>query len=156
MPFRWPGFWRHEHEITVAHYEREVGVYDRSLGDLRRQVEIQRTLLDLRGADFERTLVVLREENATLRRMLETSNARADQLANDLARSVIVSPGFTSPGPAGTPVSELPPRRTSTDPVRGVGNMLDPVPFTDPMGEFTDARAASLMAADEDDVSSAA
>jgi hypothetical protein len=96
-------------------------------------------------ADYERTVVVLREENATLRRMLEAAQARVDALTTDLVKSLAV----TAP-PVPTAPASLP-RRTPTDPIRGLGNLLDEVPFGDPAGSFADATAASIMAAEDDD-----
>lgn len=100
--------------------------------------------------DSERTLAVLREENSTLRRMLEATAARADTLTTELARSLVMTapaprPGGLTPPP---PAVRVP---TSPDPIRGLGNILDPVPFTDPDGEFRSVEAASLMAVEEDD-----
>lgn len=95
---------------------------------------------------FERTLCVLREENSTLRRMLEQSNSRADSLALDLARAVVVQ------APAITPqVASVPPRRTSRDPIEGLGNIFAPVDYTHPDATFGNERAASLMQAEEDE-----
>lgn len=99
-------------------------------------------------ADFERTLVILREENSTLRRMLEAQTARADQLATDLIRGLAVqAPRITTGGPPVTAIR----RPTGKDPIAGLGNVLDPVDFGDPNGQFASAAAASLMAAEEDD-----
>jgi hypothetical protein len=101
-------------------------------------------LRDVR-ADFERTLAVLREENSTLRRMLEAASRRADDLSVALAKSVVVQ---ATPLPA--PPS-IPRKRTSAEAIQGLGNLLDPVPFGDTTGLFDNARAASLMAAEDDD-----
>lgn len=94
---------------------------------------------------FERTLCVLREENSTLRRMLEQSNARADTLALDLARAVVVQTPVVTPQ-----LASVPPRRTSRDPIEGLGNVFAPVPFDHADSTFNDARAASLMYAEEE------
>ena len=103
-------------------------------------------------ADFERTLAVLREENSTLRRMLEGASTRADTLATELARSLVMqAPPSPKPGPAVPP----PVRRTSVDPIAGLGNLLDPVKIGAPEGEFETVRAASLMAVTDDDDSGA-
>jgi len=102
---------------------------------------------------FERTLAVLREENSMLRRVLETASARADQLTTEYVKALVVQPTSCSP----TPPSPIPTRRpTSADPIRGLGNVLDPVKIGDPDGEFSSLRAASLMAAEEDDDGAAA
>jgi len=102
--------------------------------------------------DFERTVAILREENSTLRRMLEATAARADTLSIELARSLVVQAPALRPAPA-----SVPPRRTSADPIKGLGNVLDPIPLGNPEGEFDSVRAASLMAAEDDDgVASAA
>ena len=101
---------------------------------------------------FERTLVVLREENSMLRRVLETASARADQLTTEYVRALVVQP---TPAPIAT-VTAMTRRPTSSDPIRGLGNVLDPVKIGDPDGEFTSLRAASLMAAEEDDDGAAA
>ena len=94
-------------------------------------------------ADYERTLAVLREENSTLRRMLEASSARADTLTLELAKTVVVQP---TPRPAPPSIS----RRASRDPIPGLGNLLDPVPFGDAAGSFATEAAASLMGAEDD------
>lgn len=96
---------------------------------------------------FERTLAVLREENSTLRRLFEAAAARADQLALELTKAVVIQP-------TPRPLAAVPPRRTSREPVPGVGNVLDPVTLGDPAGMFDTVAAASLMAA-EDDASAA-
>jgi hypothetical protein len=95
-------------------------------------------------ADYERTVVVLREENATLRRMLEAAQTRVDALTTDLVKSLAIVP---TPQPAPPSVS----RKTSTNPIRGLENLLDPLNLGDPNGEFSSERAASLMAAEDDD-----
>lgn len=98
--------------------------------------------------DFERTLAILREENSTLRRLLEAQTARADQLAIDLIRGLAVqAPRINTGGPPVTSIR----RPTGKDPIAGLGNYLDEVPIGDPNGLFTSAAAASLMAAEEDD-----
>lgn len=94
---------------------------------------------------FERTLAVVREENATLRRMLEAQTARADRLSLEITKSAAVSP-LPRPEPAAVPR-----RRTSRDPIEGLGNVLEPVGFEDEHATFTSERAASLMAAEDDD-----
>lgn len=101
--------------------------------------------------DFERTLAVLREENSTLRRMVESASTRADTLATELARSLVIQAPAPKPGPAVPP----PVRRTSPDPIAGLGNLLDPVPLGHPEGEFDRVSAASLMAITDDDASGA-
>jgi len=97
-------------------------------------------------AAYERTLTVVREENSTLRRMLEAAQARADAATAELVRSLAV----TAAAPA-APLRAAPPAgRTSRDPIEGLGNILDPVPFGDPNGMFSNERAASLMFAEEE------
>jgi hypothetical protein len=96
--------------------------------------------------DFERTVAVLREENSTWRRAFEAATARADALLTELTRSVAGIQPVAAPPPV-----PAPPRRTTKDPIDGLGNVLDPVPLGDPMGMFTTERAASLMLADEDE-----
>lgn len=93
--------------------------------------------------DFERTLAVLREENSTLRRMLEAASQRADGLALEIAKSMVIQ---ATPPPQPVEV-----KRTSRDPIAGLGSIFDPVAHDHPEATFTDARAASLMAAEEDD-----
>lgn len=101
--------------------------------------------------DFERTLVVLREENSTLRRMLEAAATRADALLTELAKSVAVQP---TPKPAPAPVADR--RPTSKDPIEGLGNVLDPVDFGHHAATFNSPRAASLMLADDESPDGAA
>jgi len=108
------------------------------------------------AGNFERTLAVLREENSTLRRMLEAEGARANQLLLELTKAAVLSAATSVAGPAAAHVGSPPPRRTSKDPVPGVGNLLDPVPFGDKAGLFDTEAAASLMAAEDDDGISAA
>jgi len=98
--------------------------------------------------NFERTLAVLREENSMLRRVLETASARADQLTTEYVRALAMNPMPGGPTPP-PPIAGR--RPTSPDPIRGLGNVLDPVKIGDPDGEFSSLRAASLMAAEEDD-----
>lgn len=96
--------------------------------------------------DFERTLTVLREENSTLRRMLEAAQRRQDDLLAELVKSLA-----TSAAPARPPLTVAPPKRTSKDPIEGLGNVLDPVGYDHPMASFTNERAASLMGAEDED-----
>lgn len=96
-------------------------------------------------AEFERTLIVLREENSTLRRMLEAAATRADTLLTELARSLVVQ---ATPAPTPGPRPRLP---VSADPIRGLGNVFDHLKPGDPDGEFASLAAASLMAAEDDD-----
>lgn len=97
---------------------------------------------------FERTLAVVREENATLRRMLEKEAAHADRLLTEITKSLAVQ-APTPVAHAGTPAR--PPARTSRDPIEGLGNVLEPVGFEDEHATFTSERAASLMAAEDED-----
>jgi len=98
--------------------------------------------------NFERTLAVLREENSMLRRVLETASARADQLTTEYVRALVVQP---TPLPTTQEPRPALHRPTGKDPIKGLGNVLDPVPFGHPEGAFDSQRAASLMAAEEDD-----
>lgn len=105
-------------------------------------------------ADFERTLTVLREENSTLRRMVEAQSARADMLLLELTKSTVHAVNSAPINTGGPPVTATR-RPTSADPIRGLGNVLDPVKLGHPDGEFTSEAAASLMAAEDDDVAAA-
>lgn len=95
---------------------------------------------------FERTVAVLREENSTLRRMLEAAQRRQDELLGELVKSLA-----TTAAPARQPLASAPPKRTSRDPIDGLGNVLDPVPYDHAMASFTSERAASLMGAEDED-----
>lgn len=117
-----------------------VAGHDGALADLA-------ATLDRAREGYERTLAVLREENSTLRRMVEASNSRGDSLTTELARSLVVQP--TPPPVLAAPT--LIRRPTSPDPIRGLGNVLDPVKIGDPDGEFESIDAASLMAIEESD-----
>lgn len=106
--------------------------------------------------EYERTLAVLREENSTLRRMLEATQRRADDATAELVKSLA-----TSTRPVAAPLAAVPPAaaRTSRDPIKGLESMFDPVPFDHPLSSFTNERAASLMDAEDektDGVSAAA
>jgi hypothetical protein len=114
----------------------------------RTALEYAQAAVDRARVEFERTLAVLREENSTLRRMLEASALRADSLTTEVARSLVVQP---TPGPTPPPAALVGLRKpTGRDPIQGLGNVLDPVPIGDPHGEFSSLRAASLMMAEEE------
>lgn len=91
---------------------------------------------------FERTLAVLREENTTLRKLLEAAHQRTDQQATELTRLLA-----TSAVPRMAPnVPTVPPRpRTSRDPIDGLGNVFDPVDYKDPRGMFKSEQEAALV-----------
>lgn len=90
---------------------------------------------------FERTLAVLREENATLRKLLEAAHARTDQQATELTRLLA-----TSAVPRIAPNMPTVPRaRTSRDPIEGLGNVFDPLPHGDPRGMFKSEMDAALV-----------
>jgi len=98
--------------------------------------------LERQERHFERTLAILREENSTLRRLFELTTNRADNLAGELARSLVV--GAFGPD-ARRPTMAVPHPPTSRDPINGLGNVLDPVPFDDPRGQFKSEAEASLL-----------
>lgn len=103
------------------------------------QLEGARQTRDAYRQDFERTLAVLREENSTMRRLFEAATTRADTLAAEMARQIVLAQA-----PVSTAV--VPPRaRTSRDPIAGLGNVLDPVPIGDPDGLFATLDEASLL-----------
>lgn len=101
-------------------------------------------------ADFERTVAVLREENSTFRRLLEAADRRIDILLTEVAKASVVT---ATPVPAPPSIVK---RRTPNDPIRGLENLLDEVPLGHEAGSFDNARAASLMAAEDDDGAPAA
>jgi hypothetical protein len=98
-------------------------------------------VLEALQASFERTLTILREENSTLRRMLEQATKRADDLAGELARSFVLG-AF---GPDTRRPTITAPVRTSRDAVPGLGNVFDPVALGDPRGTFATEDEASLL-----------
>lgn len=105
---------------------------------LERQLETQRE-------GFERTTAVLREENATLRRMLEGAQRRGDELSLELTKALAIG----GVGPNGTLTSRREPTpsrpATSRDPIRGLGDIFAPVPLGDPDGTFKELADASLL-----------
>lgn len=105
---------------------------------------LSRVVFDGLRETFERTLAVVREENATLRRMLEASDARARDLLLEITKAQAIQP---TPRPEAT----RPIGRTPKDPIKGLENAFAPVTFEDPQASFTSARAASLMAVEDDD-----
>jgi hypothetical protein len=116
--------------------------------------DTKRAALLRQREDFERTLIVLREENSLLRRLLEAAHRRSDQQAADLTRALTTAPPARPPltAPAEAP------RRTSKDPL-GVGSLFEPVDYKHPEATFTSADAAALMYAEDegtDGVSAAA
>ena len=100
-------------------------------------------VLETLQASFERTLTILREENATMRRMLEQATKRADDLAGELARSFVL--GAFGPEMRRPVMTAPTPPRTSRDPINGLGNILDPLPFGDPRGTFQSEAEVSLL-----------
>ena len=100
-------------------------------------------VLETLQASFERTLTILREENATIRRMLEQATKRADDLAGELARSFVL--GAFGPEMRRPTITAPAPPRTSRDAVPGLGNVFDPVAFDDPRGSFRSEAEASLL-----------
>lgn len=91
--------------------------------------------------EFERTLVVLREENSTFRKIAEGASARADSLVAELAKSIVVS----APPPRAPAMPTVPIAPTSKDPIRGLGDVFAPVDFTDPDSTFKNIDEASLL-----------
>lgn len=91
---------------------------------------------------FERTLAVLREENATLRRLYEAEHARGDRLLDEIARQAVQ---YAMPRPMPPNIPTVPRARTSRDPIGGLGNVLEPLPFGDPNGMFKSEQDAALV-----------
>lgn len=111
--------------------------------------ETKREALARQAETYERALAIVREENSQLRRLLDAAHRRTDQLTTDLVKSLA-----TSAAPAALPLTAPPPavaRRTSRDPIEGLGNAFDPVPYDHPLSSFTNERAASLMDAEDEE-----
>lgn len=104
------------------------------------QLEGTRQTREAYRQDFERTLAILREENSTMRRLFEMATTRADALAADLARQIVLAQA-PPVGPTGPPLRT----RTSRDPIAGLGNVFDPVKIGDPDGLFATLDEASLL-----------
>jgi len=104
------------------------------------QLEGARQTRDAYRTDFERTLAILREENSTMRRMFEAAALRADNLAAEMARQIVLAQAPPHPALVS---AEAP--RTSRDPIHGLGNVFAPVPLGDPDGTYATEEEASLL-----------
>lgn len=111
----------------------------------RRVFELLTGQLSAQREGFERTSAVLREENTTLRRMLEASHRRAEELSLELTKAFAIG----GVGPNGTLAARREPTapraQTSRDPIRGLGDIFAPVKLGDPDGTFKTEDEATLL-----------